>query len=193
MISIDIDPGQIKELREALKGVKAKLPREIATAVNATARTTRTAAARELRSDLSVPVRILKKSIAIKGKATKNNTSAVIRFWGGYPIPLKYFGAKQTKKSGVTFKISPRHNRRSVIRDAFIARQYGGNVYRRKGKPRGPLEKLHGPSPGESFEKAGVLNVALATAKKELPKQMKRRINLMLLRAAGTVPQRKGS
>lgn len=188
--SIGIADAQIKALRKALGDVQKNLNREIATAVNATTRKVVTAAARELKKDLTVPVKILKKAIRTKYKASKNNPSAIVALWGGYPIPLKYFRATQTK-SGVTYKIHPRHNRKSIDRKAFIAKQYNNNVYRRIDKARGPLEKVHGPSPGDSFEKAGIGKLVERIARDELPKQIDRRIRLLLLRASGQVPQRK--
>ena len=192
MIAIEVSIPQIKELREAIQGVKTNINREIAAAVNATARKVRTQAARALKQELTVPVRILKKAITSKSKATKDRPTAIVRLWNGYPIPLKYFKAKQTKKSGVTYKINPKHGRRSIMRDAFIVTKYGGAVVKRVSKERGPLEVQYGPSPGTAFERGNVLKVARATAEAELPKEMKRRIRLVLLRAAGKLPQNRG-
>jgi hypothetical protein len=187
VISIRIDEKQIKELKAAVQRSGKKFPIELAVAINATARKTKSESAKELKKLLNVKVSILKKTISTKQKATKEKTRARISFWHGFPIPLKYFGARQLKKGGVTYKINPAFNRPSVIRNAFIVNRYGQNVYRRKGKERGPLQKLHGPSPKEAFEKADIGKFARGVAEKELSKQMDRRIKLNILRAEGLV------
>jgi hypothetical protein len=190
---ITVSQTGLTELTKALKGVERKISINLAAAINATAKKTTTYAARELKSHLTVPVGILKKALRAKSKASANRLQARIEVWEGYPIPLKYFRAKQTKKSGVTYKVDPKAGRKSIIRDAFIAKQYGNNVYKRVGKDRGPLEKLHGPSPGIAFKEAGLEDKVRRFAEAELPKQIDRRIRLALLREAGIVNQRKGS
>jgi hypothetical protein len=190
VISLTVDPKLIKELRGALKDVEKKLPRELATAINATARKVRLETSREMRKVLTVKVTVLKKAIKIKKKANPKSTQATVFFADGHPIPLKYFRAKQLKRGGVTYKINPTFNRKSIIRDAFIVERYSGNVYRRTGKQRGPLEKLHGPAPSEAFEKAGIAKLAKTVAATELPKQVQRRIRLLALRQQGIVKPR---
>jgi excinuclease UvrABC nuclease subunit len=190
MISISVDAKSLKELRNALKGVEKKIPRELATAINATAKKVRLETARELRKVLTVKTTVLKKAIKIKKKASAKSTKATVFFADGHPIPLKYFRARQLKRGGVTYKIDPKFNRKSIIRDAFIVEQYNANVYRRTGKERGPLEKLYGPAPSEAFEKAGIAKVARTVAATELPKQVQRRIRLLALRQQGIVKQR---
>ena len=188
MINVGVDAGSIERLRSALGSMEKGLPREVATAINATAKKVRTEAARLLKKELNVPVKVLKKAIHNKSKATKENTRAVVGLFKGYPIPLKYFKPKQTKAGGVTYRIDPKLKGKagkSSLRDAFIINAYNGNVYRRKGKKRGPVEQQYGPSPGVAFEQAGIAQAARKTAADELPKQMERRIRFILLKNAG--------
>jgi len=182
--------GDIQRLIKALGDAHKKLPIEFAAAVNATAKKATTAAARALAKELPVPVRILKKAIKTKQKASPGKP-AIIRLWEGHPIPLKYFAAKQTK-TGVTYKLKRANKRRSIMRSAFIPQAYGGNVYIRKTASRGPLEQIYGPSPGEAYKDAGVEAIVVKVATEELPKQIERRVRLVLLRAQGIVGQRKG-
>jgi hypothetical protein len=71
------------------------------------------------------------------------------------------------------------------LRDAFIVTAFGSRVYRRKGKARGPIEQVYGPSPGTVFEKAGVIKAAEKIAREELPKQIDERIRVWNLRLEG--------
>lgn len=184
MLNVKIDASQIVELQRALAGTKRKLDREIATAINATAKKVRTEAARELKKEMAVPVAILKKVVRNKSKATKDRLSAKIGLFRGYPIPLKYYKATQTKK-GVTYKINPKVKRKSILRDAFIAKQYGGNVYKRVGPARGPLQQQYGPAPGDFFDGINLVRKSRDLAEQELKKQMTRRIRFVLMEAAG--------
>ena len=184
MINISVDKASIERIKTALGDLSRRMPRELATAINATAKKVRFEAAKELKKSLKVPVRILKKVIATKSKAKADSLQAVIGLWEGHPIPLKYFGAKQIKR-GVTYKIDPRLKGKSVLRDAFIPTQYGGRVYRRKGKARGPLEQVYGPKPGDVFAQTDLIAKATAVARTELPKQIERRIRFLTLKASG--------
>lgn len=186
MITVSVNQASLDGLRRALSGTKRKLERELATAINATARKVRLEAARDLRQQMAVPVKVLKKVIKGKSKAKPGQLYAVIGFFRGYPIPLKYFKATQTKK-GVTYKINPKVKVKSIVRDAFIVKQYGGNVYKRKTEKRFPLEKQFGPAPGDFFEKAGILARATKLAETELEKQIKRRIRFIELKKSGDI------
>lgn len=184
MISVSVDQAALKRLQDALKEKSYRLPREIATAINATAKKVRIEASRLLKKELNVPSRILKKTIQTKSKASAKDTKAIVGLWGGYPIPLKYFKPTQLKR-GVTYKIDPKLKGKSVLRDAFIVKSYGGRVYRRKGKTRAPIEQVFGPSPGTVFEKAGIVAAAEKVARDELPKQIERRIRFLSLQSSG--------
>ena len=184
MIKVSTDQASLKQLQAALKEKASRLPRELATAINATAKKVRIEASRLLKKELNVPSKILKKTIKTKSKATAKDTRAIVGLWGGYPIPLKYFKPTQLKR-GVTYKIDPKLKGKSVLRDAFIVKSFGGRVYRRKGKTRGPIEQVYGPSPGTVFEKAGIAAAAEKVAREELPKQVARRIRFLELKSTG--------
>ena len=184
MIKVSIDQASLKSLQDALKDKASRLPRELATAINATAKKVRIEASRLLKKELNVPSKVLKKAIQTKSKATAKDTKAIVGLWAGHPIPLKYFKPTQLKR-GVTYKIDPKLKGKSVLRDAFIITSFGGRVYRRKGKERGPLDQVYGPSPGTVFEKAGVTEAAQKIARDELPKQIARRIKFLSLQSSG--------
>ena len=185
MINVAINPADIERVKSVLNGVRATLGKEISAAINKTAKKVQTFAAREVAKEMNVPTKILKKTIKQKSKANKNKLGATLGFWEGYPIPLKYFGARALKKGGVTYKFSKNKPRTGIIRDAFIVKQYGNNVYRRKSTGRGPLEKQHGPAPGYAYKSLGVVGNAAKFAEAELPKQIEARIRYLTLKAQG--------
>ncbi len=189
MITVGFDKESLKRLEQSLNGLASQLPREVATAINATAKKTRTEAARELKKELNVPVKVLKKAIKGKSKASAKDLQAVVGLIKGYPIPLRYFKPSKTK-AGITAKINPKIKGkagRTVYPHAFAVKKYEGRIYQRAGKPRGPLkgQQVYGPSPGNAFEAAGIGPLAAKVAAAELPKQLERRIRFLLLKQSG--------
>jgi len=90
-------------------------------------------------------------------------------------LPLRVFGAKQTKK-GVSVRISKREGRK-VINGAFIIAKYNNNVYVRPGKSRATGGSRKGPSPwGVTVKNALDKVVAKRDVEPELLKQIDRRI-----------------
>lgn len=184
MITLTIDKGQIDRLKQSLQGTSRKLEREIKTAVNATAKKVALEAARDLSKELPLKIGTLKKIVRQKAKATDRKLRAVIGIGKGYPVPLKYFKAKQIKR-GVTYKLSKSAKGKSVLRDAFIVKRYGNNVYKRTGTGRGPLAQQYGPAPGEYFDGLRIVERAIDRARDELKKQMDRRIRFIQLEKSG--------
>jgi hypothetical protein len=182
-MKVDIDQSSVTAVRKILTQLGANINKELAIAVNKTVKQTATAAARKLKDVIPVPVKVLKKAVFAKDKATAASPRSGINLYGGYPIPLKYFGARQMKKGGVSFRQSGPAKGRGTLPNAFIPPRYG-NVYQRAGKPRGPLTQQKGPAPGE-YASVGVTAAALATAKDKLPKQINERIRFLTVKAKG--------
>lgn len=186
MISLTIDSKQIDALRDALKDKAHRIPRHMATAVNATARKVRSVVAKEIGKELAVTQKVIKESIKDKSKATKENPTAVIQLKKTERIPLRDFQArpiKQTKKKkgGVTYRISKSAGRRSIERNAFFIERFGNHVFSRVGSERGPLRKLMGPTPWGVYLKKNLDRTVREIARDELNKQMQRQIRQVLL------------
>ncbi len=188
MIACQIDPKQIQALKDSLKSKASRLPREIATAINATAKDVRIEVARALRKEMNPKTKIstIKKTIKAKSSATKDQLIAIVRLAKGHPFPMKFFSPRQTKK-GVNVKFGRVKGKagKTFFPHAFIVNRYGGNVYERTSKGRGPLKQLKGPSPGEFFEQAGIHQLAWKVARRQLPIQMQRRIRFLMLQSSG--------
>jgi hypothetical protein len=188
MIACTIDPKQIKALKDSLQSKASRLSREIATAINATAKDVRIEVARAIRPEINSKVKIatIKKVIRSKSKATKDQLIAIVQLNKGYPFPMRFFSPRQNKK-GVNVKFGRVKGKdgKTFFAGAFVANQWGGNVYKRVGKQRTPLIQLKGPSPGDFFEQAGIHQLAYKVARRQLPLQMERRIRFLMLQSSG--------
>ena len=188
-MKVQLDTKAVEQVKKAIRQIGFDANKQIKIGIGKAAGKVKIAAARQVRTALKVKVSILKKAIRIKRPPSDDILSQIIILGYGYPIPLKYFGAQQTEK-GVTYKIDPRFRNKSTLQDAFILDRYKGHVFRRSGKNRGPLIRMNGPAPGDVYEKAGVVDVALKKANEELPKQIRERLRYLIVKAQGKLKGR---
>ncbi len=183
-MKVSINQVALESMKKVIGNLTTSISKELAIAVNLTAKQTRIQAARALKKELNVPVKVLKKAISTRSKATAKKTKAIVGLYAGYPIPLMYFKPRQTK-SGIVAKINSRLKTKATLPNAFISQKYRGGVFQRVGKARSPIKTQYGPSPGSAFENAGVKDLAVAVAQTTLPKEIKRRIRFLILKANG--------
>ena len=183
-MKVTINPIALESMKKVIGNLTTSISKELAIAVNLTAKQTRIQTARALKKELNVPVKILKKAVSTRSKATAKKTKAIIGLHGGYPIPLKHFKPRVTR-AGVVAKINSRLKTKTVLPNAFMPQRYNGSVVERLGKPRTPLKTQYGPSPGTAFKEAGVKDLAVAVAEATLPKEIQRRIRFLILKANG--------
>lgn len=175
MISIAVD-RKTKELERALgQDAPKKLKREIVSAINATAKRTVNLLAKEVGKEIAVPQKDIKQGISVTRKAVAEKLSAQVTQQESVRLSLKRFGANQTKE-GVTYRISKTKGRQ-FIKSAFMPVVLGEHVYKRQGKKRLPIQKLHGPSPwGITVKNKLDKLIAGRDVEPELIKQIDRRI-----------------
>lgn len=176
-----LDKTSLAAVSEVINDLGFSVTREMKTAVSKTVKKTKLQSARQLKTVLPAPTRVLKKAI-ISGRVQNEGLSHEVVLWQGHPIPIKHFGARQNK-SGVTYKAGVKQ--RGFVKSGFLVNRFGKNAYSRTGPDRLPIKKIYGPSPGEMYKPGGVVSVALATATEELPKQIKERVRFLTLKAQG--------
>jgi hypothetical protein len=192
VISISIDAGKLKELRQAVDRSGKKFKVELAAAMNATAKKAKGQISKRIRTELAVKASDVNKLINQRRKASASVLVASVGLSKTARLPLRDFGARQTK-AGVSYMIS-RTKGRQTIQGAFQGPRPGvmnvrwrGNVFKRVGKQRLPIVKLMGPSPWGVFVKGNMTPKQRKDIEDELSKQMDRRIKLNILRAEGLV------
>ncbi len=177
MLKVTFDQASLTRLTNTLKDSAAKIGREIATAINATSKQCSIKAARLLKAEIKVPVKILKKAVKPGIKANPKSLTTTITLGKGHPIPLKYFLGR------VRVKLSKKQ--RTAVGNGFIVKKYRDHVFKRATNKRGPLIRQDGEAPGEAFERAGIAKVTEQTAREQLPIQVEKRIRFWELKLAG--------
>lgn len=194
MIGIEINTKQLKELRAAVGKAKKSFGKELAAAINATAKDVKLKISRDIGSEITMPAKDIKDRISTRDKATARTPVAVVSLGWKQREGLQYFKARQTK-AGVTYKISKKGGR-GVVLGAFmgpspsvLAPKLHGGVFKRSGKARLPIVKLRAVSAAGAFVKNKHDAVMPGFIRQKLFAQMERRINLNVLRANGLVPK----
>jgi hypothetical protein len=93
----------------------------------------------------------------------------------GGPIPLKHFGAYQTRR-GVS--AAPWRNRK-LYKSAFIVASLGGHVFWREGKPRLPIQRVAGPNVPKEMVKDATAAAFQATVATSLPARVAHEIRVL--------------
>lgn len=208
-LKVDVDQASLAKLVEALGTFKGHLNRHMATAVNRTARTVGVEAAQQLgkvvnfklhstnkvTSKTYTKAKTLKKAVWRKQNATADSPKTSVKLWGGHPFPARWHEAKAYKKT---------RNRKTVfeavyyrthvgggwtaVDNAFLARKWGGNAYKRL--ENGAIRKIKGMSPGDYFDEKNIPEVAKKVAAERLPIEIKRRLRDVTLAAQGKIKLR---
>jgi len=177
----------VKELQAVLAEQANRLPRELAIAINATAKATSRHMAKEVTQELAVAQKVVTKTLSQPKKASGTDLKAAVRLSKTGRISLKEFGARQNRQ-GVSYKIS-KSKGRGLVPGGFqgpkpgaINTKWKGNAFKRVGKARLPIQKLMGPSPWGVFVKRGATAKTVEFANRELEKQVQRRIRAVMVR-----------
>lgn len=184
---------KIRQLADALgKKAPAQLKRNIAVAVNAAAKKGQSHAAKSIGGELATTQKVIKGSLKLGDKATKDNPGSSVTVKATRRIPLRDFGARQNK-IGVSYRVSKRQGRR-VVAGAFQGPKPGamkaswrGRVFKRDGKSRLPIAQLFGASPWGVFAGQKMKGPTEKVIRAELLKQLDRRIRFIKLKAEGKI------
>lgn len=192
MINVSIPDNKMQKLADAVKMAGRNLAKETAIALNATTKKVKLEINRDIRTKLATNKKAVNRAIRITRVATKTKSSAGVSVRRGYRIPLKEFGAKQNA-IGVTHRSVKGGGRETRIgafqgpRPGLMKASWKGNVFKRVGKSRLPIEKQYGPTVLEIFLANKMQDEAKRLAARELRKQLIRRIKFNVLKASGTI------
>jgi len=205
LIEVKYDKRQLKAVERQVRGIPGAMKRIMPRAINRTATTARARIARKLAANTKFKVSEVKKGIRII-KANVARWEATIDITERQ-LPLIQFGARGSKRRGVSYIISERGGRKRLPH-AFIRTMptrgdtqkhgYRGVFMRKdkakfsegfdsKGRPRKgrlPIRELFGPSIGIVFEQAsGIAAETIAETGAELQKNIDSQVSYVLSRA----------
>lgn len=175
------------DVRDAIRGLKAlrtRAPYAVARAINKSAMSARTEAAREISADIGLRVGLVRGEISVD-RATPERAIATIGV-RGRRIPLIEFGARGKEPSrgrgrGVTYRM---RGVRMRLPHAFIAQMRSGHrgVFKRTRTKRLPIVELHGPSLARVFAKDAIVKAVRARYEEAMTKNLPHEIEFELRR-----------
>jgi len=188
LVSIRVE--KLKEAKAMLSHIKNGVRDALMGAINETSKEQRTYISRQIRTLVNIKKADIDKRITIK-HATKTNVTGAVVLKESERLSLKYFGATQTK-TGVRYKIAKAKGKKPVLDGGFmgpkpgaVATRLGGHAFKRTGKARLPIVKLHGPSAWGVFVKNDLQKPTEADTQVKLEKNFKQRVNYLIKKAAG--------
>ena len=148
-------------------------------ALNKVAANVKTAASRAVRERRGLPASAVNKTMVIRRASRQRLISTLVVT--GKPIGLRDYKARKVRK-GVTVEVT--RGKRKLVPGAFIVSKLSGQVFRRAGKGRLPIERLVGPSIPSTFVQEQVKLAWITVAKDSMEKRSveELRFELMKLR-----------
>lgn len=197
-MQVSVNKQSLDSLITALVGMNANVKKEVNTAINATGKKAKSIISAEVRKELAAKKKDVDETIKLGAKSNLQTLTTSIRLKKEVRPPLKAFGAKGSKRGGVSYKISKKEGRKQLP-NAFIVASLGNHVFQRKrgeakviakkgryaGKLRQPIYKKYGASPWGVFVKNHLKDPVTKDIKEELLKQVNRRIRFLTLKAQG--------
>lgn len=193
LLTMRVRDRGVQRLLQSVKGDVRKLKRELAVAVRAAAKNTKSQMAKAVADEVRTSQKVIKSTLRDKVKPSPTNPSAEITLKPTKRIPLRDFGARQGAK-GVSYRIS-KGGKRGFVEGAFQGPKPGamkaswkGRVFKRQGAKikaskgryegmmRQPIVQLFGPSPWGVFVKNGMKPEIQTDSMAYLIKQIDRRI-----------------
>lgn len=144
-------------------------------ALNHTGDKTKTRVKRTLAQQIGTTQAVINKYGPIRVKRANSGLLEYQIICRGGPIPLKHFGANQTRK-GVS--AAPWKNRK-VYKSAFIVGSAGGHVFWRTGRARLPIERVAGPNVPKEMAKDATAAAFQATVAGSLPARVAHEIRVL--------------
>lgn len=127
--TIDFDQRQLKRVKRLLKETPKAMPRVMSRSINRTLTTGRKVVSQEVRKEVNIKAKVAKDAISLT-RATRQRIRGEVNI-RRKPIPLREFGARKTKKHGVSVKVRKKGPRKK-LRGTFIVDSRGGHVFERQ-------------------------------------------------------------
>lgn len=151
------------DVQRTIARLRDVAPQRIARSLNRAGVSARTVIVREIAKDMAITQNAVKKHVVTRdARPDKLHVSIEI---SGARISLKEFGARQTRR-GVTANTG---RGRQLYPSTFIVAR-NGHVFKREGRARLPIVKLHGASLPHVFDKHAP--AALARGEEQLVKNL---------------------
>lgn len=181
----------LRDVKRLVSDVQKKyIPAAAGIALKRVGNTVRNAGALKIRERLAIKAAVAKGAIKVRRIGSDSFTLLIEA--SGKPIPLRDFGATQTKK-GAKFRVSRAGARKLYKRKGragFILQRKGAHVFVRTeddppGPKKGRVKKVYGPSVPQYFVTKLVMEAMKQTAQERWPIEFSAALRGVLIRKTG--------
>ncbi len=207
MAHVKFNPQQLADAEKALAEIPGGLKTAMRLAVWDTTKGVKTDVSSRIRDRVAIKKKDIDRHLNASRFEAANKSVGQVTLFKSSRLPLKYFGARQTK-AGVTYRIG-KGQKRSVVPGAFVAEQIGGHAFARQERQgpanpghkrrsdahastlglvrvsRLPIIKLAGVSPYGVVKKNDMEPAIAAEGQERLNKNLNDRIRFLALKAQG--------
>jgi hypothetical protein len=192
-ITLKIDPVQLEDITETLKGVAGGLGKAQSAAINRTMTHVRAVASREIKKHINLPIAVIKEAIDLRKKALPAYPVGTVQF-RHKPVPLIDYDARDEFPRGVSAMQRTDQGRQKFSHYFFATMPNGHRgVFRRMDDARSrkikgrwtalPIREVFGATVVGTFERApGVWRDVLKDSGEFLAKQLASQVNRLLKR-----------
>lgn len=188
VVEVKVDLESLRGLKAKLRDDPAGIRKQLAGAVNDTAKHAKSFVSREIRKHVPLKKKRLDRFID-RTYASPSKLNAEVTVSDDKALPLKLFGARPSKK-GIRVRFDKQgqfateaftaQGQKIGLSSAFVVDKLGGNIFARRGPKRLPIAKLFGPSPLDVYEAAGGPQLAQADAEAFLKNRIDHRLKYAL-------------
>ena len=184
--------SDIDKLEKLFDGNAKKARQQLHIAVKKTAASTKSKIAREIKKRSGLKTVVIKKFIRVKVPNRDQPKATIIVRDSAVWLSLRHYSPRQVS-DGTKAKIDPQ-NGQTMIQSAFMGPKPGivsiklrGNVFKRTGSKRKPIELLRAPDPVDVFNANGMEPSVVTYSKDELKKNVERRIQFLTAKQQGLI------
>ena len=185
MISVSSPNREIRKQRERLKSIRGGFDKAFTRAAKPEATQGRTQISKCIRQNISIKASDLKPVLRVD----RHKKGASITLKENQRLSLRYFGATQNAK-GVTYKMN-KGSGRTFIEGAFqgpkpgaVKASWRGNVFKRVGKTRLPIQKLMGASAWGVFVVRKMYTPTRSSLMKKFNQRLRHEVDYLISKGA---------
>lgn len=145
----------------------------------------RTQMSKEIRRYRSVRAGTVRQSVLPIKRANYDRLMATMTVLF-HALPLTDYHVHASKRNGVSAQVIPDHGYRP-IRNAFRVPRFGGQIFVRRGRARGPLKMLYGPNMPSLLKRPAVVESLSEKARQTFVTRFKHELSYRLRSAGFTV------
>ena len=165
----EVGYGSLERAKKALESISGGAYKAVGAALRRAGNTGKTKAGRFAAEEYTISKGTFMGNVKIRTSVHKEAGMSIE--YAGNVLSLRKYNVKDSRPRGVHAQVK-RNGGGGNLYDAFIVPSKGGQVFERKGDPRLPIEKKHGPATGQQMANKHIVDKMEKTIIEEYEKRI---------------------